>query len=280
MRGKFIVLCMLLGSGCPAIAQIVFSAPGVSIGINLSSYPHMIRVPGYPVYYASDVNANLFFYDGIYWVYQGNNWYASSWYNGPWQSVSPDFIPLYVLRIPVRYYRSPPHHFRGWSREAPPRWNDHWGHQWAQRRSGWEQWNRHAAPAPAPLPRYQSQYAGRNYPLAPQQRQLESKNYRYQPRDPIVQQRAQAHHGGLPGPPGRPQDSPQGRDNRSHAAPFAPRPSAPVDTGVRARPQLLEQPGPAHRDQGGRWHENRGQGQVQAREGRADHAPRRDKDNN
>lgn len=156
MRASFIVLCMLLGSGNLSIAQIGLSAPGISIGINLSSYPRMVRVPGYPVYYASDANANLFFYDGIWWVYQGSNWYSSSWYNGPWELVSPDFVPLYVLRVPVGFYRSPPHYFQGWSHQAPPRWNDHWGKQWAQRHSGWDQWNRNAAPAPAPLPRYQS----------------------------------------------------------------------------------------------------------------------------
>lgn len=280
MRGKFIVLCMLLGSGNPAIAQIGFSAPGISIGINLSSYPQMVRVPGYPVYYAADVNANLFFYDGMYWVFQGNNWYASSWYNGPWELVSPDFVPLYVLRIPVRYYRSPPQYFRGWSREAPPRWNDHWGNQWAQHHSGWDQWNRNAAPAPAPLPRYQSQYAGRNYPLAPQQRQLESKNYRYQPRDPFVQQRAQEHQRATPGQGGGPQNRRPGLDNRGQSAPPPSRPFAPADTGQRARPQSQEQQRPAHREQGGHGQENRGEGRDKAREGGRDRGPQRDKDNN
>lgn len=284
MRAKLIVLCILIGSGSPAIAQIGFSAPGISIGINLSSYPQMVRVPGYPVYYASDVHANLFFYDGMYWAYQDDNWYASSWYNGPWQSVSPDFVPLYVLRVPVRYYRSPPRYFLGWSREAPPRWNDHWGNQWAQRRSGWDQWNRNAAPAPAPLPRYQSQYAGRNYPLAPQQRQLESKNYRYQPREPFVQQRAQEHQRATPGQGGGPQGSNLGRDNREQSASPSPRQSAPANTEQRThpqpRPQPQEQQGPAQREQGHRGQENRSQGQDKAREGGGDRGPQRDKGNN
>ncbi|MBC7859203.1 MAG: hypothetical protein H7Z39_10595 [Burkholderiaceae bacterium] len=189
MRYKLIMLCVLLGSGAPAMAQV-----SVSIGINLPSYPQMARVPGYPVYYASGVNSNLFFYDGMYWAYQGDNWYASSWYNGPWEMVSPYFVPQYVLRVPVRYYRSPPRHFNSWSRNAAPRWNEHWGDQWAQRRNGWDRWNRNAAPAPAPLPSYQRQYAGNRYPRAEQQQQLQSQNYRYQPRDAIVRQRAQEQH--------------------------------------------------------------------------------------
>jgi hypothetical protein len=188
MRYKLVMLCMLLGTGAAttATAQV-----NVSIGINLSSYPQMARVPGYPVYYASGLHSNLFFYDGMFWIYQGDNWYASSWYNGPWELVSPYFVPLYILRVPVRYYRAPPQYFDYWSRNAAPRWNEHWGNQWAQRRNGWDRWNRNAAPAPAPLPTYQRQYSGNRYPRVEQQQQLQSQNYRYRPRDAIVQQRVQ-----------------------------------------------------------------------------------------
>lgn len=222
MRYKLIMLCVLLGSGAPAMAQV-----SVSIGINLPSYPQMARVPGYPVYYASGVNSNLFFYDGMYWAYQGDNWYASSWYNGPWEMVSPYFVPQYVLRVPVRYYRSPPRHFNSWSRNAAPRWNEHWGNRWAQQRSGWDRWNRNAAPAPAPLPSYQRQYAGSRYPQAEQQQQLQAQNYRYQPRDAIVRQRAQEQQstaaGFRPGRNDAQQEHVQRRQNRELATQSAPR---------------------------------------------------------
>ena len=39
--------------------------PGVSIGIHYSTYPDLVRIPGYPVYYAPRVDSNYFFYDGI-----------------------------------------------------------------------------------------------------------------------------------------------------------------------------------------------------------------------
>ena len=89
MRKKLLVLCLAFGAAgaaLPAAAQlsIGFGAPGVSIGINVPVYPQLVRVPGYPVYYAPQVNSNYFFYDGAYWVYQGDNWYSSAWYNGPW----------------------------------------------------------------------------------------------------------------------------------------------------------------------------------------------------
>ena len=131
MRTGFIVLWMLLCSITSAAAQVSvgIGLPGVSIGINLPVYPQLVLVPGYPVYYAPQVNSNYFFYDGMYWVYQRDNWYASSWYNGPWELVAPEAVPLFVLRVPVRYYRRPPAYFRGWRADAPPRWGEHWGNR-------------------------------------------------------------------------------------------------------------------------------------------------------
>ena len=194
IRHVFIVLGMLLSSVASADVQVSIGIgfPNVSIGINLPAYPQLVRVPGYPVYYAPRLDANFFFYDSMYWVYQDDNWYASSWYNGPWGFVEPEFVPVFVLRIPVRYYRQPPAYFRGWRSDAPPRWGDHWGHDWEQRRSGWDKWNRRAAPAPAPLPVYQRQYSGDRYPRqVEQQQELQQQRYRYQPRDPVVRQHYQ-----------------------------------------------------------------------------------------
>ncbi len=194
IRHVFIVLGMLLSSIAAAEVQVSIGIgfPNASIGINLPAYPQLVRVPGYPVYYAPRLAANFFFYDSMYWVYQDDNWYASSWYNGPWGLVGPEAVPLYVLRIPVRYYRQPPAYFRGWRPDSPPRWGDHWGHDWEQRRSGWDKWNRHAAPAPAPLPVYQRQYSGDRYPQqVERQHELQQQRYRYQPRDPAVRQHYQ-----------------------------------------------------------------------------------------
>lgn len=163
--------------------------PGVNIGINFSTYPDLVRIPGYPVYYDPRVDSNYFFYDGLYWVFLGDNWYASSWYNGPWDRVGYYDVPAYVLRVPVRYYRQPPPYFRGWHADAPPRWGDHWGRDWEQRRSGWDRWDHGSAPAPAPLPAYQRNYPGDRYPRAvEQQHTIRSENYRYQPREPVTQQ--------------------------------------------------------------------------------------------
>jgi len=194
MRIGFIVLWMLLCSITSATAQLSVGIgfPGVSIGINVPAYPQLVAVPGYPVYYAPQINSNYFFYDGMYWVYQGDNWYASSWYNGPWAAVYPESVPLFVLRVPVRYYRQRPAYFRGWRMDAPPRWGEHWGSSWEQSHHGWDNWNRSSVPAPAPLPVYQRQYSGNRYPQVEQQQALQSQNYRYQPHEAVVQQHYQA----------------------------------------------------------------------------------------
>ena len=243
MRYGLIVLWMLFGAVTSATAQVSIGIglPGMSIGINQPMFPEFVRVPGYPVYYAPRLNSNFFFYDGMYWVYQGDNWYASSWYNGPWGLVGPEFVPLFVLRIPVRYYRVPPAYFRGWRSDAPPRWGEHWGNDWAQQRSGWDRWNRNAAPAPAPLPLYQRQYSGNRYPQAEQQHTIQSQNYRYQPRDAVVRQHYQEQAvQKAPAPPPRgPQGGPQERSPRPQDLPRSNPPPPPPP------PPPLKQAGPA-----------------------------------
>jgi hypothetical protein len=199
MRKLFIVLAMLLLPLSAVRAEvnvgIGFRAPGISVGINMPAYPRLVRVPGYPVYYDPQVEFNFFFYDGMYWVYHGNDWYASSWYNGPWYVVEPDYVPLYVLRVPVRYYRNPPSYFRGWHADAPPHWGEYWGDKWEQRHNGWDRWDRHSAPRPAPLPTYQRKYSGERYPREfEQQHTIRSERYRYQPREQVTKQYYQQNH--------------------------------------------------------------------------------------
>lgn len=186
----FFVLILWLSSTMVLAAEFSLSigSPNLRIGMNVSDYPDLVAIPGYPVYYAPRMNANYFFYDGLYWVYQDDSWYASSWYNGPWSFVDPYAVPVYVLRVPVRYYRQPPNYFRAWSQNSAPRWGDHWGGDWRERRQGWDKWNRGAAPKALPLPSYQRKYPGERYPDADHQRDLQRANYRYQPRSPVIAQ--------------------------------------------------------------------------------------------
>lgn len=251
MRKQLVLLAMLLCWAIKAPAE-------VNIDINLSVFPELAPVPGYPVYYAPRVDSNYFFYDGMYWVYADDDWYASSWYNGPWERVAPDFVPLFILRVPVRYYRHAPVYFRGWRRDAPPRWDRHWGHDWAQHRRGWDRWDRTSTPPRPPLPVYQRQYSGARYPDGPQQLLLQDKNYRYQPHDPLVRQRHEVERQQASPAQRGPQASPQERSR-------VPRPDD------RPAPQI---PGPPKRPLPQAGHEpDRRRDQVSGPESRVERRP-------
>lgn len=246
MRNLLLVCGLLLYPvSAPAATQVSVgvSLPGLSIGINVPAYPELVRVPGYPVYYAPRLAANYFFYDGMYWVYANDNWYGSSWYDGPWHVVYPQYVPLFILRVPVYYYRHPPVYFRDWRRDAPPRWGQHWGRDWERERRGWDQWDRRAAPAPAPLPGYQRQYGGDRYPQAGQQYDLQKQHYRHEPRTDVVKQhyQRQDERRAVPAQPqgpqwNRPSGPPQGRD------------MSPPDN--RGGPPQYQGPGPRRHDDG------------------------------
>ena len=195
----------------PTEAQVSIGVglPSISIGINVPVFPTFTVVPDYPVYYAPQANVNLFFYDGLYWVYQGDNWYASSWYDGPWDLYAPASVPLFILRVPVHYYVSPPIYFRGWEPYGPPRWGEHWGRSWEQSRRGWDQWDRRTVVAPAPLPIYQRQYSGNRYPRVEQQAVIRAQNYSYRPQDPVARQHYQRLGERTQQPPGGARQQPQ-----------------------------------------------------------------------
>lgn len=189
-----VVLLGLMSAGC-VVTPVGEVAPmgqvtadtaygDTRVRLEVSNYPDLAVVPGTPVYYAPGVNENYFFYDGMYWVFQGDNWYASYWFNGPWSFVRIDLVPVYILRVPVYYYRRPPPYFQPWRRTDPPHWGERWGHDWEERHPGWMR-TEGAVPPPAPRPDYQRNYGGRRYPSPDEQSRLRERYYPYQPRERI-----------------------------------------------------------------------------------------------
>lgn len=287
---RYIPLAILMALGCipSANAQVSLGlgirSAGISIGINVSSFPNLIPVPGYPVYYDPRLESNYFFYDGLYWVFEQDNWYASSWFDGPWDLIDPYYVPVYVLRVPVRYYRRPPVYFRNWRDDAPPRWADHWGRDWNNRRRGWDQWDRQSAPRPAPLPTYQREYSGKAYPRATEQQvTIRAEKYRYQPGDSTTREYWQKQDQRVrtsPAPQTRPETGQREQDRRSPTAerqrperapeqqPRAERPQQEsqraerVPEQQRVRPESRQQPEPQgdRRDDAGAGRNNDPQG--------------------
>ena len=113
----------------PCVARV-----SVSIGINFPAPPALVAVPRSAVMYAPAAPANYFYYAGRYYVFVNGVWYVSRGYNGPWFAVAPEYVPVPILRVPVRYYRVPPRAWRRWHRERPPRWEARWGRHWLERR--------------------------------------------------------------------------------------------------------------------------------------------------
>lgn len=214
LRSLLLVLPLLLAQAPAARADvsvgIAIEVPGVSIGINLPTYPDLRPVPGYPVYYAPGAVGNYFYFDGLYWVFQGERWYSSAWYNGPWRYVMPLYVPAYVLRVPVAYYRQPPPHFRHWRADAPPRWDQHWGREWQQRRPGWNHWDRHASPLPTDQRRYPHE--------RDRQPMIRAENHDDKPRVPVSRPAHQASDRSPPHPQGRPEHRAEPRPARPQAS--------------------------------------------------------------
>ena len=270
MRYILVVLLGVLFLASPAAAEVSIGIglPGLSIGINMPTYPELTPIPDYPVYYAPRGNVNLFFYDGMYWAYQRDNWYASSWYNGPWGLVGPEAVPAYVLRIPVRYYRQPPAAWARWQRDAPPRWGERWGPDWEQHHRGWDKWDRRAVQERAPLPVYQRQYSGNRYPKAEEQQHVLLRDkYRYQPQEPVVRQHYEQH-GALPPHQNAPAVSRPQPTVVQHEQP-APRPQVQQE-----RPQPQQRPEQAQRPDR-RQEQEKGQERHQDQEKGQEHNEKR-----
>ena len=241
MNYLVVLLWVLCCSATSAVAQVSvgIGIPGVSIGINLPVYPQLVAVPGYPVYYAPHLTRT----SSSTTACTGST-RATTGTRAPGTTVLGGSSARSTCRCSCCGSRCattgvPPPYFRGWKADAPPRWGEHWGDDWSQQRRGWDQWNRKSVPAPAPLPSYQRQYSGDRYPRQIEQQQaLRNQNYRYQPRDPVVQQHDQAQRSQA----GAPQDRGSGPKDVQRASP-----QGPPQKDVNAGPQ---QRGPAAQDQG------------------------------
>ena len=137
MRKKLLVLCLAFcaaGAALPAAAQlsIGFGAPGVSIGINVPVYPQLVRGAGISGVLRAAGQLELFLLRRRVLGLPGRQLVLELLVQRTVDAGDPEYVPAYVLRVPVRYYRAPPVYFRGWRANAPPRWDQHWGPQWSQ----------------------------------------------------------------------------------------------------------------------------------------------------
>jgi hypothetical protein len=60
-------------------------------------------MPDSGVYFVPGVQSDMFFYNNSWWSQSGKNWYRSSEYNGPRESVNQRNVPAPVSRVPKDY---------------------------------------------------------------------------------------------------------------------------------------------------------------------------------
>jgi hypothetical protein len=108
----------MLCAGTSANAQDVKIDIGIGVPpIVLTAPPQLVAVPGTPVYYAPDVQANLFVYKGRYYSVVNDVWSMAPASNGPWAVIQLGQVPRPVLAVPVEYYNIPPGHLK---KKGPP----------------------------------------------------------------------------------------------------------------------------------------------------------------
>ena len=115
----------ILWSGASAAGPDVKIDIGIGVPpIVLTAPPPLVVVPGTPVSYAPDVQANLFFYQGRYYTVANGVWSRAPAYSGPWVVIQIGQVPAPVVAVPVEYYKIPPGQLK---KHGPPPWAGH-GH--------------------------------------------------------------------------------------------------------------------------------------------------------
>jgi hypothetical protein len=106
----------------PAGAQHVgveVNIPSGHFNLQVGHPPHLVPVPGVPVYHVPSLPHNYFVYMGHYYLFHNGAWYASARYNGPWMLLAFHQVPRPILSVPVTYYKVRPSH---WKKHGPPPW--------------------------------------------------------------------------------------------------------------------------------------------------------------
>lgn len=109
---------------CLIVMSLLFFYPAkgnaevdVSINIGLplpaiviSAPPAVVMIPGAPVYFAPDIEVDIFFYRGYWYRPYRQRWYRASHYNGPWCYIAPRAVPNVIVKLPPGYRHIPPGH--------------------------------------------------------------------------------------------------------------------------------------------------------------------------
>ena len=134
MRTRTFLIAMIAAAAL-LVPAASYAGVSVNIGIGLgipagpppppppvvvSAPPAMVLIPGLSVYFAPDVDANIFFYSGSWWRFNDGYWYRGRSYRGPWGFVPRGRVPVVFGRIPHDWRD------RGDGRIPYGQWKKHW----------------------------------------------------------------------------------------------------------------------------------------------------------
>lgn len=119
----------------------------VNVGINvppppplvIPAPPPMFVIPRTYVYFAPEVEMDVFFYHGYWYRPHQGHWYRSQNYNERWVYIAPPKVPAVLLNLPPDFRRVPPGHRhiphghlkKNWSAwEKEKYWDKHGGKEW------------------------------------------------------------------------------------------------------------------------------------------------------
>jgi hypothetical protein len=135
---------LVIGVNCPKRAT---AGVNINVGINVPPPPPLLIpvpppvfvIPGTYVYFAPQVDVDIFFYHGYWYRPYRGHWYRAGSYNGKWVYISHKRVPSVLLNLPPNFRRVPPGHrhvpygelkknWRKWEREKY--WERHGGREW------------------------------------------------------------------------------------------------------------------------------------------------------
>ncbi len=136
-RRLFYVMLGLLVSVSQAQASNVGFSVGVNVGtpgaavpvyapqpVVIAEPPEFIYPPQLGFYVAIGLPYDLFLYGNRYYLFRGDSWYVSPYYNGPWTSIYFGNVPYGIRRHSfsrIHYYRDD--YYRRY--DSSGRWYDH-----------------------------------------------------------------------------------------------------------------------------------------------------------
>jgi hypothetical protein len=137
-----IITLIGMGYSSGAIAEV-----NINVGINVPPPPPLVIhapppvfvIPGTYVYFAPEVDVDIFFYHGYWYRPYRGYWYRSGSYNGKWVYIAPKKVPPPLLNLPPDFRHVPPGHqhipygqlkknWRTWEKEKY--WEKHGGKEW------------------------------------------------------------------------------------------------------------------------------------------------------